>query len=598
MPVEPEFEVDFTVQAVENLVTQFSSALDFYRELVQNSIDAGSAAIEVWLEFLATDQGGDAGGDGAGDEGTIAIHVDDAGEGMNEAIIDDQLTRLFSSSKDGDLTKIGKFGIGFVSIFAPDPRAVLLHTGRGGEAWEVLFHPDRSFTKTRLETPVEGTQITLYIAGDRARYRELVQGSRDTLRRWCVHSEAEISFEDRSFGAGPEPVNQPFEVVGECLTRSAAEGTEVVLAFHRQPEYGFYNKGLALSVSSDGPALLGEHASRLAHVAFKVKSRYLEHTLSRDTVVREGNFFKAIELVLAAADGPLQAALVAELEALGARPAWTIADLRRYAELLGYLASEPEAALARHDDRPLLRTVDGRAISLARLWDAASEDRRVFCSDAAGPLEDQLLAAGTPVLLRAGLGGESDALSSHGAPARLAARYASHRHRRSLRGRLAALGLPLAEPELHVTAPEAVFLRVVAVTPSPEEQRLVTAASELLAAIDAGYRRLVLCALDDGGPLFVLGRAIAPMMQRPPDGRLFLARRPRRPEAAVHRAHPLFQRWLALQRRAPELAAYCLAKDLLLVEDRLLGRDMALMAAARPSEAAASVRGGRSGGRR
>ena len=63
MPVEPEFEVDFTVQAVENLVTQFSSALDFYRELVQNSIDAGSAAIEVWLEFLATDQGGDAGGD-------------------------------------------------------------------------------------------------------------------------------------------------------------------------------------------------------------------------------------------------------------------------------------------------------------------------------------------------------------------------------------------------------------------------------------------------------------------------------------------------------------------------------------------------------
>ena len=119
----PEHEVDFTVQAVENLVTQFSGALDFYRELVQNSIDAGSAAIEVWMEYEA----------GAEDDGTIAIHVDDFGEGMNEAIIDDQLTRLFSSSKDGDLTKIGKFGIGFVSIFAPDPRAVLLHTGRGGE---------------------------------------------------------------------------------------------------------------------------------------------------------------------------------------------------------------------------------------------------------------------------------------------------------------------------------------------------------------------------------------------------------------------------------------------------------------------------------
>ena len=58
----PEYEVDFTVQAVENLVTQFSSALDFYRELVQNSIDAGSAAIDVWMEFLpASDSGADEG---------------------------------------------------------------------------------------------------------------------------------------------------------------------------------------------------------------------------------------------------------------------------------------------------------------------------------------------------------------------------------------------------------------------------------------------------------------------------------------------------------------------------------------------------------
>ena len=189
----PGHEVDFTVAAVENLVTQFSGALDFYRELVQNSIDAGSAAIEVWMEYEA----------GADDEGTIAIHVDDFGEGMNEEIIDGQLTRLFSSSKDGDLTKIGKFGIGFVSIFAPDPRAVLLHTGRGGEAWEVLFHPDRSFTKTKLETPVEGTQITLYIAGDRARYRELVGGSRGDAAA-LVFALGRRRSASRTAAAGPD----------------------------------------------------------------------------------------------------------------------------------------------------------------------------------------------------------------------------------------------------------------------------------------------------------------------------------------------------------------------------------------------------------
>src|SRR5688572_879305 len=107
-------------EAVENLVTQFSSALDFYRELVQNSIDAGSSSISVWTEFTP----------GEGIDGAIGLHVDDFGEGMNEEIIDNQLTQLFSSSKEGDLTKIGKFGIGFVSVFAPKPKGVLVHTGR------------------------------------------------------------------------------------------------------------------------------------------------------------------------------------------------------------------------------------------------------------------------------------------------------------------------------------------------------------------------------------------------------------------------------------------------------------------------------------
>jgi HSP90 family molecular chaperone len=112
-------------EAVENLVTQFSSALDFDRELVQNSIDAGSSTVDVWLHFIPSE----------GAEGVTEIHVDDYGEGMNEPIIDRQLTQLFSSTKENDLTKIGKFGIGFVSVFALEPEGVLVHTGVDGELW-------------------------------------------------------------------------------------------------------------------------------------------------------------------------------------------------------------------------------------------------------------------------------------------------------------------------------------------------------------------------------------------------------------------------------------------------------------------------------
>ena len=98
---------------LNNLVTQFASPFDAMRELVQNSIDAGTSQVDVWVDFET----------GPGGAGVIAIHVDDYGEGMNEAIIDQQFTKLFASDKEGDLTKIGKFGIGFVSVFALEPEA-------------------------------------------------------------------------------------------------------------------------------------------------------------------------------------------------------------------------------------------------------------------------------------------------------------------------------------------------------------------------------------------------------------------------------------------------------------------------------------------
>src|SRR6478609_2793970 len=108
-------------QALANLVNQFARPLDFLRELAQNSIDAGSPRIDVSVSFTPPSP--------EETHGVLRIQVDDYGEGMDEDTIDNQLTRLFSSSKEHDLTKIGKFGIGFTSIFAIRPEAVLLRTG-------------------------------------------------------------------------------------------------------------------------------------------------------------------------------------------------------------------------------------------------------------------------------------------------------------------------------------------------------------------------------------------------------------------------------------------------------------------------------------
>ena len=98
-----------------DLIHQFSDPFAFYRELIQNSIDAGSARIEVRLRFTP-----------GATRGTATAVVQDWGEGMNRQVIDDYLLTKFRSSKENDLTKIGKFGIGFLSVFAPEPGAVVV----------------------------------------------------------------------------------------------------------------------------------------------------------------------------------------------------------------------------------------------------------------------------------------------------------------------------------------------------------------------------------------------------------------------------------------------------------------------------------------
>ena len=122
--------------ALEELINQFSQPLAFLRELIQNSLDASTSQIEVEVDY---DKESDC----------CFVRVADNGHGMDRHTIDSRLTKLFASTKENDFTKIGKFGIGFVSIFAIKPDLVVLDTGQHGEALRILFLPDRSFERRR-----------------------------------------------------------------------------------------------------------------------------------------------------------------------------------------------------------------------------------------------------------------------------------------------------------------------------------------------------------------------------------------------------------------------------------------------------------------
>ncbi|MBI4350879.1 MAG: ATP-binding protein [Elusimicrobia bacterium] len=301
---------------VLDLVNQFSDTLAFYRELIQNSLDAGSNRIDVSLEYVLQPDG----------KGLAIMRVEDDGSGMDEDIIDNYLLVLFKSSKENDLTKIGKFGVGFLSVFAPKPSLVRVYTSKNMESWRVDFPNYRSYNKYRMPNPRDGTLVEVHKRVTPQEYAVLSERSLATVRYWCRHADTRIYFRDRSRNVPEQLVNEPFRLPGGESLRYAEEGTEVVMAFsppeaersgnkvvytgEDRPFYGFYNRGLTLK---EGRKVF------IPGVEFKIKSRYLEHTITRDNVMEDANYYKAMDIVKRLASRELPKKLRAELEAVALR---------------------------------------------------------------------------------------------------------------------------------------------------------------------------------------------------------------------------------------------------------------------------------------
>lgn len=351
---------------LENLVNQFTDPYACLRELIQNSMDAGSSTIDIWFEFKPSD---------APNQGIMIIHVDDTGEGMTRRVIDTKLTQLFSSSKENDLTKVGKFGIGFVSVFALDPNAVILDTGRDGEYWRLIFKEDRRFDRIILPTPVEGTQIQIVKVVTAEEYKKAKSRSIDTIRYWCKHVDAEITIDGKR-------LNEEFRLGNKYEYAQKSNETELVVApsDDAEPFFGFYNRGLTLRE--------GEK-EYFPGVAFKLSSPYLEHTLTRDNVITDKNYDKAMALLTNVVEGPFR-------QQLFQRAAKEV-DYR----LLGYLAPRFGRKLpSEFLDIPLVPTVEGDRASIRALRKASRKYKSFLYASESSALTKQITTElGIPVLL-------------------------------------------------------------------------------------------------------------------------------------------------------------------------------------------------------
>ncbi|MGB1276629.1 MAG: ATP-binding protein, partial [Nannocystaceae bacterium] len=136
-------------EVLATLATQFRQRSAFVRELIQNSLDAGATHVSLNL-------------DGRGEY--LHIRLEDDGCGMDRRIIEEHLLVLFRSTKDADHTQIGGFGVGFVSLFALDPVAVVIDTARYGTHLRVVIDAKRHYTLVEVDEPFEGTAVELILA--------------------------------------------------------------------------------------------------------------------------------------------------------------------------------------------------------------------------------------------------------------------------------------------------------------------------------------------------------------------------------------------------------------------------------------------------
>ncbi|MFP4497657.1 MAG: ATP-binding protein [Vulcanimicrobiota bacterium] len=364
------------IDTLDNLIEQFTDPFAFYRELIQNSLDAGTNRIDIFIEFIPDEK--------KEGQGVMIIHVDDYGEGMNREVIDSQLTRLFSSSKENDLTKIGKFGIGFVSVFAIKPDAIIIDTSKDGQDWRIIFNADKSFERMKRDFPVDGTKIQVIKTCTEKFYNESLSRSSETINYWCRHSEAEIYFQDNK-------VNKPFDLKSPVKIHVNENTGEIVAGYTLEdpPFYGFYNQGLTL---------VEGRSQHFANVAFKIKSKYLEHTLTRDNIRQDTHYWKAIDLLKKIVLEELPFSLFEEMEKQRLNHP---NETERYKELIEYLPRfiyNPDTIPKKCLDKAIALDINKSPITLKEIRKIIL-DKTVFYDESPNIITQQLANENYKIIL-------------------------------------------------------------------------------------------------------------------------------------------------------------------------------------------------------
>ncbi len=360
---------------VDDIIGQFADPLAFYRELVQNAIDAGSPDVAIELRY---------------DAGTARVTVRDRGEGMSRDILENQLVVLFRSTKERDPHKIGKFGIGFASVLSPRPTVVVVTTTRDERRHALHLYTDLTYELFDLGAATQpGTTIEIELPRTLEQAQALVRDSHAALTRWCRHATVPIHLD--AVVPGTEPIqariDRPLALASALVqvrgtTPDGKLTVMVGLPADGRPRTSFFNHGLTLYETSE-PLVGG--------LLVAIQDARLGHTISRDNVRRDEHYDHALAFAQLLADAQLPAAA-----SLLIREAAEAGDLARHAAIATAIDRADVAMSATQWWWPLAAPVgERRAITLAEAPAPAQRGAR-------GRLAGLLASMELPVLLDEG----------------------------------------------------------------------------------------------------------------------------------------------------------------------------------------------------
>jgi Histidine kinase-, DNA gyrase B-, and HSP90-like ATPase len=229
------------------LIRGGGSRLGFIKELVSNSIDSGSQSVEVTTKWTQTPN-------------IFTVKVRDYGSGMGLSEVKEDLLSFPSTKKEGDHLYVGNRGVGFATLFFCQPQLIVVETAKMGIHLRILINPNGKYEVFKVETPFDGTEVTLYFSEGKYSFIEFKKEIFEFLVKWAEHAIIPV------FCDGVD-IRSNFTIDSPTQIDIIDGETTFILGFSNTPKGRgvFYNHGISI-LTKDSP---------FPWIDFKIDSPYI-----------------------------------------------------------------------------------------------------------------------------------------------------------------------------------------------------------------------------------------------------------------------------------------------------------------------------------